>query len=112
QYPEYFRLMFFMAHADILASRPDEAEACFEDGFAIREMVAQVIGRGVQDGVMGKCDPLLTADVMWGSLLGIVMVMEMERDFIRHSPEQMFARMAELMIGGVGSDSMVEQEEL
>ena len=111
QYPEYFRLMFFMAHTDILASRPDEAEACFEDGFAIREMVAKVIERGVEGGAMGECDALLTADVMWGSLLGIVMVMEMERDFIRHSPEQMFARMAELMLVGVVPDSLVETGE-
>jgi AcrR family transcriptional regulator len=111
QYPEYFRLMFFMAHADILASRPDEAAACFEDGFAIRQTVAEVIGRGVKGGSIGDCDPLLTADVMWGSLLGIVMVMEMERDFIRHSSEQMFARLAELLLVGVGPESTVVEEE-
>jgi len=111
QYPEYFRLMFFVAHSDILASRPDEAEACFADGYAIRRLVSQVIERGMRDGSMGGCDPLLTADVMWGSLLGIVMVMEMERDFIRHSPEQMFARLAELLTVGVGPRSMVVVEE-
>jgi AcrR family transcriptional regulator len=111
RYPEYFRLMFFMAHTDILASRPDEAEACFADGFAIRELVARVIGRGVDGGSVGACDALLTADVMWGALLGIVMVMEMERDFIPHSPQQMFARLAELLLVGVGPGSLVEAEE-
>lgn len=111
QYPEYFRLMFFVAHNDILASRPDEAEACFSDGFEIRRMVAEVVDRGVADGKMGRCNSLLTADVMWGALLGIVMVMEMERDFIAHSPEQMFARLAELLLVGVGPPSLVDEEE-
>jgi AcrR family transcriptional regulator len=112
QYPEYFRLMFFMAHTDILASRPEESAACFADGLAIRQMVAEVIDRGADAGAMGRCDSLLTADVMWGALLGIVMVMEMERDFIRHTPEQMFARLAELLLVGVGPESNVVEEEV
>lgn len=111
QYPEYFRLMFFVAHTDILASRPDEAAACFEDGFAIRSLVAQVVELGIGVGTVGACNPLLTADVMWGSLLGIVMVMEMERDFIRHSPEEMFARLAEILLAGVIPGSNVVRDE-
>jgi hypothetical protein len=110
-YPEYFRLMFFVAHKDILASRPGEAGPLFEDGFAIRSVVADVVARGVADEALGRCNQLLTADVMWGALLGIVMVMEMERDFIRHTPEEMFARLAEILLAGLAPASDVSLEE-
>jgi hypothetical protein len=110
-HPEYFRLMFFVAHRDVLASRPAEAAVCFEEGLAIRTRVADVIARGMDEGTIGRCEPLLTADAMWGSLLGIVMVMEMERDFIAHTPPEMFARLAELLLGGLGPRSAVVRGE-
>lgn len=109
--PEYFRLMFFVAHKNILASRPEEAAACFEDGFAVRSLVSDVVARGVADRTIGECNPLLTADVMWGAILGIVMMMEMEQDFIRHSPEEIFARLAEILLAGVQTESDVSVAE-
>jgi AcrR family transcriptional regulator len=111
EFPEYFRLMFFVAHNDILTSRPDEASRLFEDGLAIRSMVAEVVSRGKAVRAVGECSSLLTADVMWGALLGIVMVMEMEREFIRHGPEEMFARLAEILLAGVVPESAVVCEE-
>jgi AcrR family transcriptional regulator len=110
-YPEYFRLMFFVANKDILGSRPDESGPVFEDGLAIRSAVSDVVAHGVSDQVLGRCNELLTADVMWGALLGIVMVMEMERDFIRHTPQEMFARLAEILLAGLVPVSDVGVEE-
>lgn len=109
EHPEYFRILFFLAHTDVVSSRPDDAEQLFEVGHRIRRRVADVVRGGVADGSVGTCDPQLTADVLWAALLGLAMQMQMEREFIRHSPEELFLRLAEILLAGLAAPSALSE---
>ncbi len=110
EYPEYFRIMFFLAHGDILAAHQDESKRLMEVGWAIRAGIARIIEQGIGERSIGHCDPIMTADVLWGTMLGLVMVMEMSLhdESIQHNPEMMFLRLAEILTAGLAAPSSLD----
>jgi len=105
KHPAYFRIIFFMAHKDISALVSRRMPEGVETGREIREVVAKVVEQGVEEGTFTPCDSMLTADVLWSSAMGVIMMIEMQKrndiKLLDNDDEEMFARIAQILIIGL-----------
>jgi len=73
--PDYFRLLFVLEHQPYRGHAADELQARWTAmGREGLEILASVIGRGIDQGVIRALDPWTTAVSLWAATTGVIVL--------------------------------------
>jgi AcrR family transcriptional regulator len=93
--PDYFRLLFVIEHQPFRGPVGDELRTEWTAlGRECLEMLASVIARGTEQGVIRRCDPWITAVSLWTAVTGTIVLpgQEIRWDFLGHLDQRELVR--------------------
>ncbi|MBI1748969.1 MAG: TetR/AcrR family transcriptional regulator [Acidobacteria bacterium] len=105
EHREYFTILFLYFHTDLHGkiSRPIK-ERCEAKVEACLQVIADLIERGVTEGVFRPCDPWQMVLVGWASFNGIIMLAEQDHQhssLLRFDMKKLLDLSAEHLISGL-----------
>ena len=104
EHRDYFRVFFFLEHGEVSKELPRELiQGNIERGARCLRLFAEVVERGIEEGVFATVDPWKAAVAFWGATNGILFLFEEEvnREIIGTDVEQLIHYTMDLFIRGL-----------
>ncbi len=104
EHRDYFRVFFFLEHGEVSKELPRELiQGNIERGTRCLRLFAEVVERGIREGIFATVDPWKAAVAFWGATNGILFLFEEEvnREIIGTDVEQLIHYTMDLFIRGL-----------
>jgi TetR/AcrR family transcriptional regulator len=87
KYPKYFHVLIYFESRDIdFSDENSAAMICFKEGEQILNILIEAIKTGIKDGsIRPGIDPLKTAISLWGKSTGVIQIMALKKDILKHA---------------------------
>jgi AcrR family transcriptional regulator len=106
--PEYFRIIFRDTTAEMMQKVSTELrQRVATQELACLQVIARIVARGTQEGVIPEVDPVQTAVIFWGTVTGIILLSlgGSQTVVMRESREATIAMAVQMLFDGLSGQA-------